>query len=230
MKILDIENDLLINDGALLRGEQVFTSLLFYEGKFLFLQKHLERLFQGAHYLFPEVNWPQYKIDIEKYVLLKIKNLNNQNYYCRLTIVGNYFFMKTKQHLPAPSEINLINAYQMRTPSLRPSYLKFSQYADSFLEKKKAQLHGANDIIYFDDKHFLTEASTSNIFVVESDHSISTPYLSSMVLSGIMRSKLCDYFSIKEKNITEKDLVNAREIWLSNSIQGLRFVKKLNDK
>lgn len=223
MKILDTQSNQLIANNSLLRGEQVFTSLLFFNGKLLFFDQHIARLIKGASFLFPQHNWSDHIGKIKDYVLNQVAKLND-NSYCRLTIVDDTFFMISNDHLTSDMEVKISKSFQIKTPSLRPSYLKLSQYADSFLELRKANEIYASDVIYFDHNNFLTEASTSNVFILNKNGKLITPYLSSMVLDGILRSKLCKKFEILEGNITEEDLFSAKEIWLTNSIKGLRFV------
>lgn len=223
MKILDTESNQFITNSSLLRGEQVFSSLLFYEGKLLFFDQHLARLIKGATFLFPQHNWPAFAREIKDHVLAQVHNLN-KNYYCRLTIIDDTFFIVKKEHAASDIEVKTVKAFQVKTPSLRPSYLKLSQYADSLLELRRANSADATDILYFDHHNFLTEASTSNLFVVKSSGEIVTPYVSSMVLDGILRTQLCTTIPVVEENITEENLVTAKEIWLTNSIKGMRFV------
>lgn len=230
MKILDTNSDSFLSNNSLLRGEQVFTSLLFREGKLLFCKEHLTRLMKGAAFLFPQHHWPDYEHEIYDHVLKKVKEVEKKNYYCRLTIIDDCFFMILKEHTVTEINISLINAFQVKTPTLRPSFLKLSQYADSLLELRKANEVKASDVIFFDQMNFLTEASTSNVFVVKNTGELVTPYLSSMVLDGILRTQLIKNFQVKEQNITSADLVAAREIWLSNSIQGIRFVEQYEQK
>lgn len=220
MKILDSKNNSIFETTSLLRGEQVFTSMLFWEGKFLFIDEHLERLIKGASFFFPKDNWENKLPIIKDYLELQKRTLLG-NFYCRLTISDDNFFVIFKDHEISQLQVSLERAFQTKTPSLRPSYLKLSQYADSVLELR--QTH-ADDIVFFDQENFVTEASTSNIFVITKSEQIMTPKLSSTVLDGIIRSKICKKLNIAEQNIREDELINAREIWLSNSIKGLRFV------
>ncbi len=226
MKILDLESDLILKSSHLLQGEQVFTSLLVLEGKILFLEDHLNRLIKGASFLFPEGEWEQKRSEISAFIVNLISKCNFKNIYCRPTIIGDYFFCLLKEHTVTNQALIVKKAFQIKTPSLRPNYLKIGQYADSLMEIKQVQKLGAQDILYFDSENFLTESSTSNVFVVNHEGKLLTAPLSSMVLDGILRSKICSSISVIEKNISEGDLLDAREIWLTNSLKGIRFVNQ----
>lgn len=229
MNILDNDNNQFLANSSLLRGEQVFTSLLFFQGKFLFLSEHLDRLVKGAAFLFPKYRWESHKNELKEHLLHKMKNYSG-NFYCRLTIVDDYFFVILKEHIPVETSVKLIRALQIKTPNLRPSFLKLGQYADSFLELKRAEEMGAGEIVFFDQDSFATETSTSNIFVLLRSGKLVTPYLSSTVLDGILRSQLCKTLTVEEANITEEDLLSAREIWITNSIKGIRFISSYQDQ
>ena len=52
-----------------------------------------------------------------------------------------------------------------------------------------------------------------------------------MVLEGVIRKKLLEKcedqkFQIEEAVISKRDLENAQEIWLTNSVKGIRFVEQ----
>jgi branched-subunit amino acid aminotransferase/4-amino-4-deoxychorismate lyase len=198
--------------------------MLFYEGKLLFFNDHLVRLIKGASFLFPLCDWQNHQRDIFDYVQSEVKKLSKGNYYCRLTIVDDFFFMTIKEHVVSDRHVSLLKAIQVKTPSLRPSFLKLSQYADSFLELRQASLSHADDVLFFDNNNYVTEATTSNVFIVKINGEIVTPALSSMVLEGVLRSQLIQQLHAVETIITENDLLQAKEIWLTNSIKGIRLV------
>jgi 4-amino-4-deoxychorismate lyase len=221
--ILDASIHSFLGNKSFLCGEQVFTSLLFHKGRPLFLSEHIQRLIKGASYLFPDCNWPHFENDIHAHVLNELKG-ETRDCYCRLTIVNDNFFVVKKSHEVSNQNISLTTAFQVKTANLKPSFLKLSQYAETFLELKHANISQVTDIIFFDSNNLLTEASTSNVFIVKNDGELMTPNLSSMVLDGILRQQLMLEFKIIQKNITKKEVMDASEIWLSNSIKGLRFV------
>jgi branched-subunit amino acid aminotransferase/4-amino-4-deoxychorismate lyase len=226
LKILDLENYPFLKNSSLLRGEQVFTSMLLYNGKMLFFHQHLTRLLKGASFLFPQYKWDSFEDEIRIYVLEQVKKFESKNYYCRLTIVDDCFFMIHREHEVTSATLSLARAVQLKALGLKPEFLKLGQYAESLLELRHASSKNSDDIAFYDQNNFLTEASTSNVVIVKQNGEMATPHLSSMVLDGILRAGLLSKFSIKEENITESDLLLAREIWLTNSIKGIRFVKQ----
>ena len=202
MKIIDTECNSFLSNTSLLRGEQVFTSLLFYDGQFLYLEEHLERLIQGAKFFFPLRSWEKTKEEIRDYLYQKIETTDPQNYYCRLTIIDDSFFLIFKVHELSANSLSLTSGFQIKTPNLRPSYLKLGQYADSVLELKNAKNKKFDDVVFYDNSGFITETSTSNIFLVNPAGEIKTPYSSSMVLAGVLRSQIMKSLKVREANLT----------------------------
>ena len=67
------------------------------------------------------------------------------------------------------------------------------------------------------------------------DETICTPLLSEGCVAGVMRKWLIKKireqgFTLNEKTITEEDLMNAEEVFLSNSIYNIRWVSSLENK
>jgi branched-subunit amino acid aminotransferase/4-amino-4-deoxychorismate lyase len=66
------------------------------------------------------------------------------------------------------------------------------------------------------------------------DKTFLTPKVSSMVLDGVMRKKLIEYlntqsFLVQECDISQSELESAREIWLTNSVQGIRLIDRFGN-
>jgi branched-subunit amino acid aminotransferase/4-amino-4-deoxychorismate lyase len=92
-----------------------------------------------------------------------------------------------------------------------------------------------DDLIFFDNDQLLTEATTSNVFLINQTNQIITPPVSSTVLSGILRLKLIEYLNLKglkvwEKEISREEFLEARSIFLTNSIKGIRIINKIDEK
>jgi len=239
MKILSSEMAQHYQMNSLLRGHLVFTSFISFNGKMLFLDAHIERLLKGAEFLFPDCGWAQNFLKIKKFVeteFIKTKDQEAGNFYFRLTIFDeNIFLLRRPIETQACSEsLKLMSALKIKGTGLIPPYLKVSNYLEADLELKRARLKNFDDIIFFDEKQNLTEASSSNVFIVNDEGVIITPVPSANILDGVTRKKLHEKlqilgFEIKEAEISKSDLLNAREIWLTNSVKGIRFVSQFEE-
>lgn len=86
-----------------------------------------------------------------------------------------------------------------------------------------AQAAGFDDLLFFNERDELTEGAISNVFIVK-DGRWTTPPLSAGLLPGILRQTLLASTEhiIKEGTIRREDLMTADEIYIGNSLRGLR--------
>lgn len=98
-------------------------------------------------------------------------------------------------------------------------------------EKQNAAASGFGEVIFANKKGHITEGAVSNIFCVKKG-TIFTPTVSSGLLDGIMRRFLIAIGGgeIKETVVTKEDLLEAEEIFLTNSLMGILPVRSLNGK
>ena len=241
MKILSSEMAQHYQVSSLQRGHLIFTSFISYNGKILFLDSHLERLVKGADFLFPTIGWSQNFEKIKQYVEGVFKNTMNHavdqsvnNYYFRLTIFDDCLYLQQKAFETHSDSLKMMSALKVKTAGLIPSFVKLSNYLESDLELVRARFKNYDDVLFFDQAQNITEASTSNIFIVTAGGEVVTPPPSSMILDGVTRKKLLAKlkflgFNIKEEAVSKSDLLKAREIWLTNSVKGVRFVEQFEE-
>jgi len=80
----------------------------------------------------------------------------------------------------------------------------------------------------------ITESISSNIFLLL-DNKLVTPPLSEGCIAGTMRHTILELapqlgYAVEEKGILEKYLIEAEEIFLTNAIQGVRWVAGYKDR
>jgi len=92
-----------------------------------------------------------------------------------------------------------------------------------------------DDCILFNQQDFICETISSNLFYVQ-EKVIFTPALSEGCVVGIMRKAVIEIAKKMNYQINEvtsvqlSDLLNADELFLTNSITGIRWVIALNDR
>lgn len=227
MKIIPSETTPFYQSESLNRGVWTFTSFLSDQAGYIFLNEHLKRLVDGADFLFPKQSWRSKTDEIEKF----LKKEFVPSHYFRLSIAEDTLLFTKKPHTPKPPYVNVGNATSQKAPHLLPAYVKTPNYLIAELELREAQKRKCDEVLFFDNQGNLTEASTSNIFVLIDDKTILTPKLSSMVLAGVTRGKLMEFlkkegFVVLESDISKSELESSREIWLTNAIQGIRLVDR----
>ena len=87
-------------------------------------------------------------------------------------------------------------------------------------------------MILINSEKNIVETSKGNIFIVSQLGNIITPPLEDGCINGIIRTVLVKnkQFPIIEKSISYSELMNAKEIFVTNVIQGVNWVEKLSNK
>ncbi len=101
-----------------------------------------------------------------------------------------------------------------------------------------------NDCLLMNSKGTIADSTIANIFIIK-DGVIITPPLEDGCVNGVMRRHLIAQirdaglstealakagYAIREESITQDDLENADEIFLTNAIRGIRWVKQFGNK
>lgn len=126
-------------------------------------------------------------------------------------------------------------------PDARKSIDMFSTIKSAnFLPYSMAAIHAKeqkwNDSLVLNTARRIADATTANIFLVR-EGIIITPPLAEGPVSGVMRRQILHHLpgkvqglEWKEAPITSNDLLEAEEIFLSNAIHGIRWVKQLENR
>ncbi|MFY8274746.1 aminotransferase class IV [Pseudoalteromonas sp. SSDWG2] len=93
---------------------------------------------------------------------------------------------------------------------------------------------GNKETILFNAKDEITEASSSNVFIVK-DGVIATPVLDNQILPGITRWLICEIVRshselvIEERVVTKAELLSADEVWITSATKEVGPVVKVAD-
>ena len=227
-------------------GDGFFETIRIVNGDVLFIESHLKRIFKALKIL--KINYPEnFNAEIIK---AKIKELLMHNKIDSGGRVKIYFFRSgLGTYLPVTNEISFIiecfhlenNLYQLNKKGFlvdifydyqkqinNLSAFKTSNSLLYVLASIYANDNDLNDTLILNEKKYIIESSNSNIFLFLKD-SIITPALNSGCIAGIMREeiiKIINFLDIKiiERDITLEDLMNSKEIFLTNVISGINWV------
>ena len=110
------------------------------------------------------------------------------------------------------------------------SNLKSANYLPYTMAAVWAKENKLNDALILNQHNRICDATIANVFWVN-DNKLYTPPLSEGCVAGIMRNRILNLdMDISESILTEKILLNANEIFLTNVITGIRWVKQFRDK
>lgn len=236
----------LINRG-LLFGDGLFETMRSFAGKLPFFDQHWQRLQKGMEFL--DLVLPE---QFDGPALRKLCSsilAQTPNARLRLTVFragqGAYtppgqsahFILQWQplQHTfwPPPEkglELGLFT--RLTTPAFPLSQHKTLSALPYVLASQEKQKRGWDEVLLFNTRQQPVEASSSNIFVCQNGQ-WATPPLQSGCLAGTTRALLLEtmkklQWPIVEKALELDDLYKAEHLWLTNSIQGIRWVKKLH--
>ena len=115
------------------------------------------------------------------------------------------------------------------------SNLKSANYLPYVMAAVWAKENKLNDALILNQHDRICDATIANVFWVKNNN-IHTPSLSEGCVAGVMRKQILDLgfrisdFQVTESHLTEDILLNADEVFLTNVITGIRWVKQCRDK
>lgn len=230
-------------------GDGFFETMKIVNGKIILEELHLERLFSSLDRM--QFQRPDYfTADYVREHMLAVakKNFHDRLGRIRFTIfrgdgglydVNNHFPHHLIQSFPlehAHRKINenglVIDIYRdARKVCDEFANIKHNNFLPYVMGALWAKKHHLNDVLILNPYDRVAEATIANIFIVK-DGVIKTPSLAEGPVNGVMRRYLLK--CIRDENmplevvpLQVSDVTEAAEIFLTNSIHGIRWVKEL---
>ena len=229
-------------------GDGLFETIKTINGKMQLRDYHFERLFAGMDLLQFEI--PRYftvKYLEDKIAELCKKNQHNNFARVRLMIFRGDGGLYDADNFPnyiiqtwsieQANELNsnglIIDVYQ----DTKKHCDKFANIkSNNFLPYIMAALHAkqlkVNDCIVLNNFDRIADTTIANIFIIK-DKIIYTPPLTEGCVAGVVRRLIIEKFSsefkIIEKQLSIEELQNGDEVFLTNSIKGIRWVKQFRN-
>ena len=237
-------------DLGFLYGYGLFETMRAYSGHIFRLEKHLERLSQSATLL----GLPVIASDLKKacHNTMKANKLKDARIRLTVSIGGEgeitpeipkhpkpTVLVTAARYFPLSDEIyrkgyKAVVSTIDRDSQSPLSLLKSANYLSSILARREARAAEADEAILLNERGFLCEGSTSNIFLV-SDGELITPDVESGCLPGITRQAVIELArglgrSISEREVQLDELFHADEAFLTNSITELMPLAEVNNQ
>lgn len=251
-KIIDGGKPVLIASNRGFRyGDALFETMKIINGKILLENYHFERLFNGLRLMkfenHPGVNR---KALIDHIAQLLKENKCENLARVRLTVFRDngslYDESKNIQYLiecwPLKESINKLNGTGLVIdifPDARKSCDKFSNlksanYLPYVMAAIYAKENELDDCLVMNTYEHICDATIANVFWTK-DQKVYTPSLSEGCIAGVMRSYLIKKLKesthdIQETPCTIETLESADEIFLTNALNGIRWVKQFRSK
>lgn len=240
------------NNRSFRYGDALFETIRLANYNPQFLKEHLQRLIAGMEVLKMERN-PNLNSTFLEHAILELAQKNNvtSDGRVRLTVYRN------EGGLYAPSDNQVSFVIEVYPLDEKGYILNQKGYTvDLFTEFKKAQnalssIKSANSAIYvmagihkihnkldecllLNDKHHIIEGISSNIFAVKNGV-LYTPPVGDGCVDGVMRKKIIEIaqankIAVYEISIMQNVLLGADELFLTNTINGIRWVVAYKQK
>lgn len=236
---------------ALKYGDGLFETIKLDRRKLLLKQYHFERLFNGMQVLGFDTP-PDYTADFFEKEIIALADKNTQYdtaVRARLTVFrgnesltksGNDFpnYIIQTWNIPGTTELN-INGFSIDVcPGLKKSFdilsnIKTNNFLTYLTAARFAKMNKLDDCILLNSVDKVCETSIANIFIIKNKN-IYTPPLTDGCIAGVMRRWILETSknsgnSIIERSLCIEDLKEADEIFLTNSIYPIRWVKQFRD-
>lgn len=221
-------------DGKLLNAEEinpdttggVFETFRVSEGKIFLLEEHFARLKKSLKALnIDPIDEEKTRNDISQ-----IAELASEDAFVRLVVTPaqTALYMVSIPKLSAKSiDAEILNSTTHKIPEHFYQIgfrLKSTDYLDFLAEN---ELPEGQTGIMLDENGYVAEALTANIFWVKSGSLYTSP-LSLGILAGTMRDYVIRTNEVTQKLVKETDLLEADEIFLTNSVNYIMPVGSIN--
>jgi branched-chain amino acid aminotransferase len=246
----DEEHVLSKDDRSYRYGDGLFETMKLLNGNILLEDYHFERLFLGLDVLKFNIPVLFTKQKIEK----EIKELGKKNECVRSARIrlsvsrGNGGLYDNDNKLSYliecwPLEQKgfnenglIIDIFPDAKKSIDVfSNLKSANYLPYVMAAIWAKENKLNDALILNQHDRICDSTIANVFWVK-DNKIFTPPLNEGCVAGVIRKKILELATpnpdllIQEQVLTEEDLLQADEVFLTNAIAGIRWVKEYRNK
>lgn len=221
-------------------GYGLFETLKIHGGKILFFHEHLERLKSGCETLNIFMKYDENMIKNYCYELIRTNKLS----FGAIKILysknnKDYDLIISNRDIKYEDELYEKGFYLgfteiKRNPYTRLTYVKSNNYLENILAREEGIEKGDDEVIFLNVEGKICEGAISNIFFVKNEI-IHTPSISCGLLPGIMREKIIELakklkLEMKVGQYSKVDLLNADEIFVTNSLMDIMPVSKLGNK
>ncbi len=243
-------------DGGWLHGAGLFETMRAYDGNILALDAHIDRLMNSAEKLLFPFERSDLPLTSEFAELLSKNELSNAR--IRLTATaGPTLETGSAEEEPAGDrpKLTICATAQKMTPyppelyksgmtvALCPHKVspsdplaghKCTAYMQRLLGLRSAHAIQCSEALWFTTSNQLAEGCVSNVFLVKGG-TLFTPTLETPVLPGIVRAAVLNIaaeqeLGVEEKALTIDNLLDADEVFLTNSIMEIMPVGRIEKK
>ncbi|NOZ87321.1 MAG: branched-chain-amino acid aminotransferase [Deltaproteobacteria bacterium] len=239
-------------DRGFLYGDSVYEVLRTYKGRLFAVKRHINRLCNSAARIALKIPDPSEILDQVK---ITMAAAGNEESYVRIIVtrgtgpitldpftaenpltvilVKRFVEFEKKQYEEGISLL-VPNVRRNSRYALDPA-IKSGNYLNSILALEEAKSMGYDDALMLDINGRITEATTSNVFIVDENGVLCTPKLQTGILEGVTRGFILDLaerlgLDCLEKDLFPEDLEKAREVMLTSTLREVMSVTRIDGR
>ena len=225
-----------INDRGYHFGDAVYEVILYNNGVFYDYDGHIKRLFNSLKLINIKFHLSAQQLKIIVKNLFRLNKVNLGSIYIQVSRGvadrnHSYFGLNSKPVLTIivskkknniSDEIKGVKAITMVDNRWSRPDIKTTQLLPNVLAKTYANKKNAYEGIFVDHEGYVTEGSSSNIWIINKNNEILTREIDGKILSGITRKTISQFaknnnFKMLEKKFTKDEMLNSREVFLTSA-------------
>ena len=237
-----------INDRGYHFGDAVYEVIMFNEDVFFDFDAHIDRLFKSLKSIDITLSFSYNSLKIIIKNLIKINRASYGTVYLQVSrgiAPRNHSYKNlilkpvliisiTEKIFDLNKKMIGVNAITLPDNRWDRPDIKSTQLLPNILAKTKAENNNAFETIFLDENEFITEGSSSNIWILNYENELITRGLDGKILSGITRSAIAKYaFNNKiiliERKFSKKELYNAKEVFLTSASSFVTQIIKIDN-
>ena len=237
-----------INDRGYHFGDAVYEVIVFNKNIFYDFDGHIQRLFKSLTSLEIKFSLSSSSLKIIINNLIRLNKANIGSIYIQVSrgvAERNHSFhgLNIKPILTIivtkksniENNLNGVKAITLNDNRWSRPDIKTTQLLPNVLAKTLANKNNAYESIFIDDEGFVTEGSSSNIWVLNKENQLITRNLDGKILSGITRNSISLFakknnIAVIEKKFTQIELYNAKEVFLTSASSFILPIVQIDDQ
>lgn len=233
-------------------GDGFFESIRCFNGQPLWMDYHFDRISRSAQTIrmdLPENLNPENSKELINQLLKANNHLSGARVrmsffredgglYRPMGNTGNFIIesanLDTPNYMLNKNGFNVGVYSEITNPVNKLSFIKSSSSLFYVMAGLFGVENGWDEVIILNEHGYVAEAGNSNIFMVEKGK-LLTPALDQGCVDGVMRRIILDLavkrkLKVSECSFLPADLLNADEVFFTNAIRGIQWVKGIQNK
>jgi branched-chain amino acid aminotransferase len=248
---LGSENNISVNNRSFRYGDGFFETMKLADGKIQLKELHFERIVYSLKTL-GFITAKHFSFEGLEKQIVELATKNSHQYLGRIRItffredaglyeVANFhphILIQSFQLSDTVNQLNenglVIDVYPLAKKSCDVfSNIKSNNYLQYAMAALWAKENKLNDALLLNTSNCIADSTIANVFIIKNGE-IKTPALTEGCVNGVMRKHIIE--TLKQKNIEVvetivniEDITNADEVFLTNAIKGIMWVRQFGN-